>query len=125
MSICESNPQKYEQDQIKSVSNSKKSNKISKKQQSNNILDFHPISNQYYNFQSGNSFIIYLTVNIQMRGQYHDKENHHPNIIRQGGKIKEVDFSAISRAYVLEGDRLKVKSIYYNDKMRQPKMSMK
>ena len=60
-----------------------------------------------------------------MRGQYHDKENHHPNIIRQGGKIKEVDFSAISRAYVLEGDRLKVKSIYYNDKMRQPKMSMK
>ena len=60
-----------------------------------------------------------------MKGQYHDKENHHPNIIRQGGKIKEVDFSAISRTYVLEGDRLKAKSIYYNDKMRQPKMSMK
>jgi hypothetical protein len=59
-----------------------------------------------------------------MKGQYYDKENHHPNIIRQG-KIKEVDFSAISRSYVLEGDRLKVKSIYYNDKREQPKMALK
>ena len=50
VSICVSNPQKYEQDQIKSVSNSKKLNKITKKQQSNKILDIHPISNQYLHF---------------------------------------------------------------------------
>ena len=40
-----------------------------------------------------------------------DKENQHPNRCR----VQEADISKISTSYVLEGERLKVKSILYKE----------
>lgn len=45
---------------------------------------------------------------------YADKENDHPNVPRRN-KIVEEDFNSICKQYVLEGERLKVKSFIYKD----------
>jgi hypothetical protein len=54
-----------------------------------------------------------------------DKENVHPNLAestRSYRPAEEADFSKIGTSYVLEGERLKVKSIIYKDD-RKPKRS--
>lgn len=44
-----------------------------------------------------------------MRAQYQDKENLHPNRFR----VQEASIETISKQYVLDGDRLKVKDFLY------------
>lgn len=48
---------------------------------------------------------------------YADKENDHPNVPRRN-KIVEEDFNSICKQYVLEGERLKVKSFIYKDQKK-------
>ena len=44
-----------------------------------------------------------------------DKENQHPNRFR----VQEGRIESICKSYVLDGERLKVKSILYKDKKHQ------
>jgi hypothetical protein len=50
-----------------------------------------------------------------------DKENEHPNMPRKTQKVREEDFSAIGKHYVLDGERVRVKSIHYRDESKMPK----
>ena len=50
-----------------------------------------------------------------MRHYEQDKENDHPNVPKKGLKVREEDFTAICKQYVLDGERLRVKSIHYRD----------
>lgn len=50
-----------------------------------------------------------------------DKENEHPNMPRRAQKVSEEDFSAIGKHYVLDGERVRVKSIHYRDESKMPK----
>jgi hypothetical protein len=60
--------------------------------------------------------LIYIfSVNIQMRQSYqHNQENIHPNT-----RVIEEDFSKISKQYILEGQRLKVKSFLHRENQSQ------
>lgn len=49
-----------------------------------------------------------------------DKENDHPNIPKRVFKVKEEDFSSIGKHYVLDGERVRVKSIHYRDESKMP-----
>lgn len=49
-----------------------------------------------------------------------DKENEHPNMPRKIQKVREEDFSAIGKHYVLDGERVRVKSIHYRDESKMP-----
>ncbi len=50
-----------------------------------------------------------------------DKENEHPNMPRRALKVREEDFSSIGKHYVLDGERVRVKSIHYRDESKMPK----
>ena len=43
---------------------------------------------------------------------HQDKENQHPNRSR----VQEISMDSVCKQYVLEGERLKVKSILYQDR---------
>ena len=46
---------------------------------------------------------------------FQDKENRHPNRFR----VQEASMESICKQYVLDGDRLKTKSILYTEKKYQ------
>ena len=53
---------------------------------------------------------------------FQDKENKHPNRFR----VQEGSIESICKSYVLDGERLKVKSILYKEKKHQhPKQQEK